>query len=104
MSRCDPSTPYTSFLDLENDAESQRWRIARNNAVRTDRDRKAQEIARAQLETIRNKAVAGLGPQPEVQLASLQPMAPSRPAVPVAPAAPAPSSPTPGVSAPSSTP
>src|SRR5437867_4839070 len=77
-------TEYTSFLVLENDAEFQRWKIARNNAVRTDRDRKAQEVARAQLETIRNKAVAGLGPQPEVQLASLQPMAPSRAVAPPA--------------------
>jgi len=95
-------TEYTSFLVLENDAEFQRWKIARNNAVRTGRDRKAEEVARVQLEAIRNKAVAGLGPHPEVQLASLQPMAPSRATAQPAAGAP-PSSPTPSAPAPSST-
>ena len=59
------ATEYTSFLVLENDAEYQRWKITRNNSLRTDRDRKAQELARAQLELIRNKAVANLGPTAE---------------------------------------
>ena len=75
-------TEYTSFLVLENDAEFQRWKIARANAVRTDHDRKAQELVRARLEAIRNKAVAGLGPQTETQLASLKPMAPAAAALP----------------------
>src|SRR6185436_307802 len=75
-------TEYTSFLVLENDGEYQRWKIERRNAIRTDRDRKAQELTRVNLEKIRNKAVAGLGPQQEVQLASLKPMAPSRAATP----------------------
>ena len=83
-------TEYTSFIVLENDAEFQRWKIARNNALRNDRDRKAQELVRSNLEKIRNKAIAGLGPQPEVQLASLQPMVPSRPAAPASASAPAP--------------
>ena len=59
------ATEYTSFLVLENDAEYQRWKIARNNLLRTDRDRKAQELARAQLDRIRDKAVANLGPTAE---------------------------------------
>ena len=59
------ATEYTSFLVLENDAEFQRWKIARNNLLRTDRDRKAQELARAQLDRIRDKAVANLGPTAE---------------------------------------
>jgi hypothetical protein len=59
------ATEYTSFLVLENDAEFQRWKIARNNSLRTDRDRKAQELARAQLDRIREKAVANLGPTTE---------------------------------------
>ncbi|HTD67813.1 MAG TPA: VIT and VWA domain-containing protein [Candidatus Limnocylindria bacterium] len=64
-------TEYTSFLVLENDAEFQRWKIARNNVLRSDRDRKAQEVVRAEFEKIRSKAVADLGPQsPEMKLAS----------------------------------
>jgi len=82
-------TEYTSFIVLENDAEFQRWRIARNNSLRNDRDRKAQELARNNLEKIRNKAIAGLGPQPEAQLASLQPMVPARAAAPPSAQAPA---------------
>src|SRR5436309_10959503 len=45
-------TEYTSFIVLENDAEFQRWKIARNNALRNDRDRKAQELVRSNLEKI----------------------------------------------------
>src|SRR5438477_3380777 len=56
------ATEYTSFLVLENDAEFQRWKIARNNVLRTDRDRKAQQMVRAQLEAMRVKAMANLGP------------------------------------------
>ncbi len=55
-------TEYTSFLVLENDAEFQRWKIARNNLVRNDRDRNAQQLVRTQLDSIRNKAVADIGP------------------------------------------
>jgi Ca-activated chloride channel family protein len=87
-------TEYTSFLVLENDGEYQRWKIDRRNALRLERDRKAQDVTRVNLEKIRNKAVAGLGPQPEVQLASLQPMAPANVAAPASaapPSAPAPS-------------
>jgi hypothetical protein len=68
------ATEYTSFLVLENDAEFQRWKIARNNVLRSDRDRKAHEVVRAEFEKIRNKAVADLGPEAkEVKLASATP-------------------------------
>ena len=56
-------TEYTSFLVLENDAEFKRWNIARKNVLRNDRDRKAQELVRKDLDFIRNKAMADLGPQ-----------------------------------------
>lgn len=55
-------TEYTSFLVLENDAEYQRWKITRNNVLRSDRDRKAQELVRGRFESIRSKALADLGP------------------------------------------
>ena len=71
-------TEYTSFLVLENDAEYQRWKIARNNIRRTERDRQAQDLVRNHLETLRNKAVSGLGPQPEVQIASTKTTSPAR--------------------------
>jgi len=57
-------TEYTSFLVLENDAEYRRWKIARNNLDRIGRDRNAQARRREQLDSIRNKALADLGPQP----------------------------------------
>mgnify|MGYP000480614953 CR=1 FL=1 len=56
-------TEYTSFLVLENDAEYQRWKIDRRNALRTDRDRKAQSALRTRLDAIRDKALSGLGPE-----------------------------------------
>jgi Ca-activated chloride channel homolog len=57
------ATEYTSFLVLENDAEFQRCKIARNNMRRVENDRTAQVAVRRSLESIRNKAVAGLGPE-----------------------------------------
>ncbi len=88
-------TEYTSFLVLENDAEYQRWKISRKNLERTSTERRAQAKLQAQLEDIRNKALADLGPQ-AVQLAtSMKPrqMAAATPAGPqttATPAAPAP--------------
>lgn len=71
-------TEYTSFLVLENDAEFQRWKIARNNVLRNGRDRRAQQMVRAQFDSIRSKAMADLGPQSEPkQLAMAQPVRPS---------------------------
>ncbi len=95
-------TEYTSFLVLENDAEFQRWKIARNNVLRSDRDRKAQEVVRVEFEKIRGKAVADLGPQAkEMKLASATPTQTFAPGTPSTPAqrsatpAPAPSSSSP---------
>ena len=59
------ATEYTSFLVLENDAEFQRWKIVRNNVLRNERDRHAQEMVRARFDSIRAKAMADLGPQTE---------------------------------------
>jgi len=82
-------TEYTSFLVLENDTEFKRWNIARKNALRNDRDRKAQELVRKNLDSIRNKAMADLGPQENGVLKLAQ--------------APTPSANTPDASAPSQT-
>lgn len=59
-------TEYTSFLVLENDAEYQRWSIERKNLLRTGRDRKQQQLVRNQLEALREKALADLGPKQEI--------------------------------------
>ncbi len=56
-------TEYTSFLVLENDAEYQRWKIARKNLDSIGRDRQVHAKRRDQLDSIRNKALADLGPQ-----------------------------------------
>ncbi len=56
-------TEYTSFLVLENDAEYQRWKISRRNLESIGRDRQAQVQRREQLDAIRNKAMAELGPR-----------------------------------------
>ncbi len=60
-------TPYTSFLVLENDGEYQRWKIERRNVLRTARDRKARAKRQKQLELIKKKAVASIGPQDAVR-------------------------------------
>jgi Ca-activated chloride channel family protein len=58
-------TEYTSFLVLENDAEYQRWRIERRNALRTARDRRQHERLRAELEELRRGSAMALGPVAE---------------------------------------
>lgn len=68
-------TEYTSFLVLENDAEYQRWKIERRNSERTGRDRAAQQKRDGELETLRQKAVADLGPQPAERAAAARPEA-----------------------------
>jgi len=57
-------TDYTSFLVLENSAEYKRWKIERRNDRRMVRDRQALTARHTELEEIRNKAVADIGPQP----------------------------------------
>jgi Ca-activated chloride channel family protein len=79
-------TEYTSFLVLENDGEYQRWKISRKNLTSTGRERQVLAKRREQLEAIRNKALADIGPQAvprptpasEVQMAAApQPLNPS---------------------------
>jgi len=56
------ATEYTSFIVLENNAEYDRWRIDRRNALRIERDRKSRERLRKELEVVRLKAAADIGP------------------------------------------
>jgi Ca-activated chloride channel family protein len=75
-------TEYTSFLVLENDVEYQRWKITRTNANRVGRDRDAQQMRARELESLRRKAEANLGPkEPEqtIVLASAKPLPRSSP-------------------------
>lgn len=91
------ATEYTSFLVLENDAEYRRWKIERRNALLVERDRAAQGRLRAELDRIRDRAMAGLGPEAAketVTTAATQAPAPNRPASP-ATAAPAAGTPAP---------
>jgi len=67
-------TEYTSFLVLENDAEYQRWKIARKNLETIGRDRQVHAKRREQLDAIRNKALADLGPQAVVPAAGKAPV------------------------------
>jgi Ca-activated chloride channel family protein len=53
---------YTSLLVLENDAEYQRWKLERRNAVRIQRDRNRQRELDAQLASMRKVAPEDLGP------------------------------------------
>ncbi len=89
-------TEYTSFLVLENDDEYRRWKIERRNADRTGRDRAAQARREAELETLRRKAMADIGPQPVERTAAARPV----PQAPAAAPAQAPSSPAPAVNTP----
>jgi Ca-activated chloride channel family protein len=73
------ATEYTSFLVLENDAEYQRWQIERRNALRIERDRRAQARVREELDRIRDKTLAGLGPVEVEKRASLNPTVPPAP-------------------------
>ena len=53
---------YASFIVLENDAEYKRWQIKRRNVVREGRDRAARQAVQQQLQRMREKAMASLGP------------------------------------------
>jgi Ca-activated chloride channel family protein len=76
-------TEYTSFIVLENDSEYQRWKIERRNQDRLRGDRQALETRRLQIDALRTKAIADIGPQPASApaLAARQPqdLAPARP-------------------------
>ena len=82
-------TEYTSFLVLENDAEYKRWQIDRRNALRIERDRRAQARVREELDRMRGKTLANLGPVEVEKRASTNPLPASAPAS-VPPSAPAP--------------
>jgi Ca-activated chloride channel family protein len=56
------ATQYTSFIVLENDGEYKRWKIDQRNVLRMERDRKPQQQLLAQLDTMRSKAAANIGP------------------------------------------
>jgi Ca-activated chloride channel family protein len=53
---------YASFLVLENDQEYQRWKIARRNATRIERDRAARQRLRTRLDEMRDRSARRLGP------------------------------------------
>ena len=63
------ASEYTSFIVLENDAEYRRWKIDRRNATRLERDRKAQQRLRKELDRLRSNPQAGIGPQQPTQTA-----------------------------------
>jgi Ca-activated chloride channel family protein len=56
------TSEYASFIVLENDAEYQRWKIERRNAVRVSRDRSAQLAVRKRLEELRQQTAESIGP------------------------------------------
>ncbi len=62
---------YASFLVLENDAEYQRWSIARRNATRVQRDDAARARLTEQLQSLRDAALSKLGPAGEARPAVL---------------------------------
>lgn len=91
-------TEYTSFLVLENDAEYKRWKIDRRNLLRIDRDRNAQAKLREELDRMRSKTAANIGPsesnkgnpkqvakapQPNIKQKNLTRQVPQQPAPPV---------------------
>ncbi|MGD9221632.1 MAG: VIT and VWA domain-containing protein [Desulfobacteraceae bacterium] len=82
-------TQYTSFLVLENDAEYKRWKIDRRNQSRLQRDRSAQAARQLALDTLRQKAMQGIGPQPKPAKATPIPVAtrihPTDPSGPISP-------------------
>ncbi|HET9227964.1 MAG TPA: hypothetical protein VFR31_14915, partial [Thermoanaerobaculia bacterium] len=79
-------TEYTSFLVLENDAEYKRWQIERRNALRIERDRRAQTRVREELDRMRGKTLSGLGPVEVEKRASTNPLPAVPPAAMPAPA------------------
>ncbi len=56
------ASEYTSFIVLENDAEYQRWKIDRRNALRVGRDRAGQQRVQEQLSQLRRQASERLVP------------------------------------------
>jgi Ca-activated chloride channel homolog len=73
------ASEYTSFIVLENDAEYQRWKIERRNALLVERDRQALERRHASADALRRLAVPDIGPN-----------VPSSPSAPITTASPVP--------------
>jgi Ca-activated chloride channel homolog len=90
------ATEYTSFLVLENDAEYQRWKVERRNALLLARDQAALAERRAAFDALRQKSLSDLGPEavglskPAPTAAPGQPLASSQPSTAVPPQAPQP--------------
>ncbi|MEX0718190.1 MAG: VIT and VWA domain-containing protein [Planctomycetaceae bacterium] len=82
---------YASFIVLENDAEYQRWKIERKNLARTGRDRTQQLRVRTELERLRDKSLADVGPGAEAERSAAQPVADRQPFTTGAPPQPGPS-------------
>ena len=61
------ASQYASFIVLENDAEYQRWKIARRNATRVQRDRQAQLAVREELAQLRRETAGQVGPKGDAQ-------------------------------------
>jgi hypothetical protein len=70
-------TEHTSFLVLENDAEYQRWKIERRNALRTGREERRLQRLRDELQALRRGETDGLGPE-AVQAAQAPAQPPAR--------------------------
>lgn len=63
---------FASFIVLENDAEYKRWKIERRNATRIQRDRRAQDAVRKQLDALRSESLARVGPNAQAEPVSLE--------------------------------
>ena len=82
---------YASFLVLENDAEYQRWAIARRNVNRSSRDDAARQRLERELEQLRTESLAKAGPAGSAVPVSIANNSQSDPnAVPATSAVPAP--------------
>ena len=79
------ASEYTSFLVLENNDEYGRWQIERRNALRIERDRKAQKRLREELEQMRSASAERLQPVETVEEAPRQETASRVPTVDVSP-------------------
>lgn len=81
---------YASFIVLENDSEYQRWSIERRNLNRVQRDEAAQQRLQRDLEVMREKSLANIGPANSATPTSAQQPAPAEtttaPALPASPA------------------
>jgi hypothetical protein len=76
---------YTSFLVLENDAEFQRWKLERRNALRIERDRTRQRQLDTQLASIRRAVPEDLGPPSDAKRSTAAPAVQGQQSVPAQP-------------------